>query len=103
MTNPFETIAARLSNIEGLLLDIKHGEPKQSTTTDRLMTIKEAAAFINLSPATVYNLVMRRQIPYMKNRQRLYFSEKDLRTWIEAGRQKTLEEIESEAKESMVK
>jgi len=106
MTNPFEVISARLSNLESLVLDIKHGEhklfpPTNPDATDRFLNIKEAAIFIKLSPATVYNLVMRREIPHMKHRQRLYFSEKELREWIEAGKVKTRKEIETEAIESL--
>jgi len=98
----------RLFELEALIeKSVKKVISQQTTghtvTADRLMTIKEAAAFIKLSPTTVYNLVMKRQIPFMKNRQRLYFSEKQLRDWIEAGRVKTGEEIRQEADQSTVR
>lgn len=51
MSNPFEVIDKRLSNIESLLLDIKH-PPKSndiSSEGDQLLTRKEASKFLKIS------------------------------------------------------
>jgi excisionase family DNA binding protein len=103
MNNPFDEITARLTQIEALLIDLKKGTPERPAENDQYIGIKEAAALINLSPATVYNLVMRRQIPYLKNRQKLYFSARDLRAWIEAGRQRTADDIQAGAFEHIAR
>lgn len=54
MTNPFELIDARLSNIEGLLLEIKH-KPAQKTEPKepKLLTRKEAARKLGISLVTL--------------------------------------------------
>ena len=53
MNNPFETINARLSNIEDLILDIKHA-PKEDLSNKRY-SIKEAAEILRVIPLTVRN------------------------------------------------
>lgn len=98
MNNPFELIEARLNNIEALLLDIKHNplQPEQHES-DILLTIQEAAKFLNLSVATLYGYVHQSEIPVSKKRKRLYFSKQELLEWIKTGRKKTVSEIETEA------
>ena len=53
MNNPFETIDARLSNIENLLLDIKHSEKAVMPTEKIYLTRKEAASKLNISLPTL--------------------------------------------------
>lgn len=99
MTNPFETINARLSNIENLILDLKH-QPKpieQIEPKDKLLSIKEASEFLSLSVPTIYSKVSRNELPYMKRSKRLYFSSAELMDYIKAGRKQTTAEIEAEA------
>jgi len=51
MNNPFETIDLRLSNIETLLLDIKH-EPKEDLSIKRY-DVSEAAKIARVSKQTI--------------------------------------------------
>jgi excisionase family DNA binding protein len=99
MNNPFETIDARLSNIENLLLDLKHPLKAQSNLPepDLLLTIKQAAVLLSLSVSTLYLYVQRAEIPVSKRGKRLYFSQQELTDWVKAGRKKTLAEINLEA------
>ena len=98
MINPFETIDARLSNIENLLLDFKHSPQKgNQPETDQLLTIQQAGELIKLTPPTIYGLVSRNEIPFSKKGKRLYFSKLDLMNWIKEGRKKTIAEISNEA------
>lgn len=55
-------------------------EPK-----DRLLTVAEAATLLRLAVPTIYGLVQRNQIPYIKKTKRLYFSERMLKAWLEKG------------------
>lgn len=99
MNNPFETIDARLSNIETLLLDIKH-TPKDTGNhheADELLTVQDTAKFLSLSVPTIYGLTQSAEIPVCKRGKRLYFSKQELTNWIKAGRKKTLAETASEA------
>ncbi len=99
MNNPFETIDARLSNIETLLLDLKHtaNDTGHYQENDKLLTIKEAGEFLHLSIPTLYGYVSRSAIPVSKQGKRLYFSKKELTDWIKAGRKQTITEINAEA------
>ena len=96
MSNPFETIDARLSNIEILLLDLKHSKKELQPESDQLLTIKQASEIISLSVPTIYGLVSRSEIPVSKKGKRLYFSKKELTDWIREGRKKTRFEISDE-------
>jgi len=99
MNNPFDTINARLSNIENLLLELKHSEKTihNISPDDELLTIQDAATFLNLSVPTIYSLVSQSKIPVNKRGKRLYFSKIELIDWIKSGRRKTIDEISKEA------
>lgn len=94
MNNPFETIDARLSNIESLLLDIKH-TPKaggNANETDELLTVQDAAKFLSLSVPTIYGLISKNELPVMKRSKRCYFSKIELINYLKQGRKKTIAE-----------
>lgn len=57
MNNPFETINQRLTNIEILLLDIKH-KPIEEEKPENL-TVKETAEFLKVSEQSVHNYIKR--------------------------------------------
>jgi len=105
MINPFESIESRLSNIENLLLDLTH-QPNQdepTTQTERLLTIQEAADFLNLTVPTIYSKVSKNEIPFMKRSKRLYFSSIQLMEYVKQGRKPTNAEIEVEAEKYLKK
>jgi excisionase family DNA binding protein len=99
MNNPFETIDSRLSNIENLLLDIKHSNEGKSNSpdTDEFLTVQETAKFLSLSAPSIYRLISKGKLPVMKRAKRCYFSKLDLINYLKQGRKKTLSEIENEA------
>lgn len=69
----------------------------------KFLTVSEAADFLGLAKQSVYGLVCRKQIPYMKQMKRLYFSSSELQSWVEAGRRKTHDEIVAETRPLLVK
>lgn len=73
-------------------------EANTTSPTDKkpLLTIAEAAELVNLSKSTLYSLCSKGEIPYIKKRKRLYFSEKELLDWLNSGRQKTNSQIQQE-------
>ena len=101
MNNPFETLEARLSNIENLLLDLKHSEKdnQNKPETDELLTVQETAKFLNLSIATIYGKISRNELPFMKKEKskRVYFSKIQIFDFLKTGRVQTVSEIEAEA------
>jgi excisionase family DNA binding protein len=68
---------------------------------DSPLDIEEAAGFLNLAIPTVYSLVHRRQLSFMKRAKKLYFYKKDLLDYLNAGRVKTQSEIEMDAFECL--
>ena len=100
MNNPFETIDSRLSNIENLLLDIKHHpqkEKEQLEQPDQFLTIVQAAELLNLKVPTIYSKCQRREIPYSKRGGPLYFSQKELNQYLQEGKRKSQDELNAEA------
>jgi len=73
---------------------------KANIPTDQpetLLTVSQAAEFLSLSNATIYGLIHKGEIPYMKRAKRVYFSRLELMEYIKSGRRKTTSEIEVEA------
>lgn len=48
----------------------------------RLMSVKEAAAYTGLSPYTIYTMVSQRRIPYVKVGRLVKFDEAMLQGWL---------------------
>jgi hypothetical protein len=103
MNNPFESIEARLSNIESLLLDIKHTPPPQEELPypDRWFDLDELCNYLPDKPAkaTVYGYIHFGKIPYHKGQKKLRFLKSEIDTWLKEGKRKTFAETASEADE----
>jgi excisionase family DNA binding protein len=97
MNNPFEVLEARLSIIEDLLLDLKYKPQHTGPAPDELLTIQQAAEFLNLSVPTIYSKVQYKQVPVNKQAGRLYFSKAELIEYVKEGRKKTQAELKAEA------
>jgi len=65
---------------------------------EQLLTIQEAAQFLNLTVPTIYSKVSKGELPVMKRSKRLYFSRTELLDYLKDGRKKSNAEIEQEAK-----
>jgi excisionase family DNA binding protein len=103
MTNPFETIDARLTNIESLILSIKHQSTQETPEKDELLTVQETAKFLHLSVPTIYSLISKSAIPSMKRSKRCYFLKADLIEYLKKGTKKTDAEIVLEATNKLKK
>jgi len=77
MNNPFETIDARLSNIENLLLDIKHTPTETETTsTDPepfIYGITGLAKFLKVSLPTAQKIKNSGRIPFSQAERTIIF------------------------------
>ena len=69
---------------------------KKLKQPDGLLTVEEAAKFLNLKVPTIYSKVSKGELPHMK-KGRLYFLPEELLKHVKSGRKKTTIEIESEA------
>lgn len=76
MNNPFETISERLSNIESLLLEIKH-KPIEEKKSENL-TVKETAEVLKVSEQSVHNYIKRGFISAQKVGRILLIKRADL-------------------------
>ncbi|MBJ6111791.1 helix-turn-helix domain-containing protein [Hymenobacter sp. BT523] len=85
--NPFDTINARLSNLEALTLETLNCLRTTATTTSpEVGGIELAQEITRLSKTRLYALVSARGIPHAKRGNKLYFNRKDLLAWVENGR-----------------
>jgi len=82
MLNPFESIEAKLSNIENLLLDLKR-QPKAVDSLPDKISIAEAEKLTGLKRSALYKLTMAGTIPCSHFGKRLIFSRKKLLVWVE--------------------
>jgi len=97
LLNPFEIIDQRLSNIENKLNDLKNSRSEKNFSHEQsedIGGIELAEKIIGLAKPTIYALVSKSKIPFMKQGKRLYFSRQELTEWIKSGRNKTLLEKE---------
>jgi len=86
-----ENIPAVLARIEAEVSEIKRLLiPGAIQPKNRIMTLPEAAEFLNLSKPTIYRHVSARTIPFHKQGNRLYFMESELLGWIRMGRENNL-------------
>ena len=90
-----ELILEKLENLEKRLLE--NPGNKSTEASDQFLTIEQAAEFLNLAKPTVYSMVSRGELPYMKRSKRLYFSKDDLQDYIRNGRVRTNDEVRQQA------
>jgi len=100
MKNLFNEIEERLNNIENLITELKNkpNQVEQKAASEQLLTIQEAAQFLNLTVPTIYSKVSKRELPVMKRGKRLYFSSIELMEYLKGGKRKSNAELEDEAK-----
>jgi excisionase family DNA binding protein len=57
----------------------------QGQPQNDLLTITEAAKFLNCSIPTIYAKTSKRAIPFHKQGKRVYFSRRELEQWVKEG------------------
>ena len=88
-------LSEKLCKIESLLLDKR--DVNNSPPPDIILDVSGAGKLLKLTTPTIYSKCSRGELPFMKRSNRIYFSEKELREYLKAGRVKTHLEIEAEA------
>lgn len=88
-------LTKEVSELKRLLIE----KQEQPTTEqpEQLLTVQEAAQFLNLTVPTIYSKVSKGELPVMKRSKRLYFSNIELMEYLKEGRKKSNAEIEQEA------
>ena len=70
---------------------------KQPEQPETPIYLEEAAELLGIEKPTLYSKVSRREVPFHKRGNRLYFFKSELLDYIKEGRKKTTAEIEAEA------
>ena len=69
-----------------------------------ILCFREACQFLSLSSSYLYKLTHKQQIPYYKpGGKKIYFKRSELESWLLKNRVKTLEEIEEDAGEYVIR
>ncbi len=63
------------------------------SNSEEILNLDEAADLLDLSKNTIYQKTSKNRIPFFKRGRKLYFKRSELLKWIEAGKQKTVEEV----------
>lgn len=88
-------LTKEVGDLKRLLLDKQELSTKEES--EKLLTVQEAAQFLNLAVPTIYSKVSKGELPVMKSSKRLYFSNTELMAYLKEGRKKSNAEIEQEA------
>ena len=88
-------LTKEVSELKRLLIE-KQEQPN-TEQPEQLLTVQEAAQFLNLTVPTIYSKVSKGELPVMKRSKRLYFSSTELMEYLKEGRKKSNAEIEQEA------
>ena len=89
-----QAVSLLIEKVDSLELLLKSQQSNNSNApSDKPMSISEAANFVNLTVPTLYGFVSKRTIPFSKVGKRLYFTEAELSSWIQNGRQQTRDEL----------
>jgi len=88
-------LAKEVSELKRLLIEKQEQTPTEQP--EQILTIQEAAQFLNLTVPTIYSKVSKGELPVMKRSKRLYFSSTELMEYLKEGRKKSNAEIEQEA------
>lgn len=95
--DPEKLISSISDRVTANILKAVRKEQTPTETPEQLLTVQEAAKFLNLKVPTIYSKVSKGELPVMKRSKRLYFSSTELMEYLKEGRKKSNTEIEAEA------
>jgi len=90
--NMMKKLHDKLEHLEKLILRISITKENK----DELLNVEEVSKLLNLSVATIYSKVCRKEIPVNKKGKRIYFYRHELMEWIKSGRAKTYLEMKND-------
>lgn len=79
--------------IEQILNDLLASKSEASIPADSILTIEEAAKYLQIPKGTIYQLTHRREIPFNKVGRNLRFRLSDLDSWLSSNRKSTRNEL----------
>jgi excisionase family DNA binding protein len=84
----------KVEHLEEMILKL---QPEQQDKVE-LLSIEEAAEYLNVTVAALYSMTSRRLVPFNKPGKRLYFLKNDLDQWVKSAKVKTQDELWAENK-----
>lgn len=86
--NLYQLLFEKLDRMERKIDELgrEKGKSIEEPPKNELMTVEDAKNYLKISSSTLYQRTARKEIPFMKKGNRLYFKKEDLRQWIEEGR-----------------
>lgn len=88
-------LTKEVSELKRLIIQ-KQDQPT-AEQAEQVLTIQQAAEFLNLTVPTMYSKSSKGELPVMKRGKRLYFSKQELTKYLQAGRKKSFADVEAEA------
>ena len=67
-----------------------------TTPTKEILTLDEAAQYLNLAKQTLYGMTSKNEIPFLKRSRKIYFRLEELERYLLEGRRKTKDELAKE-------
>lgn len=106
MEYKFEDLPRVIGEIHQMLMELKElaivPQQREPVELDEIWGIEEAAAFLRKKVPTLYRMTSKREVPFSKQGNRLYFSKQDLIQHVKDSKKKTQLEIAQEAKQYLV-
>ncbi len=96
-------LAALIQTSVRIALAEQTTSPNKNSNANEFLSIDEAAKFLKIPKASLYQLTSKREIPFVKRSRRNFFKISDLEAWLEEGRKKTRIVLEQEAIQEMSK
>jgi excisionase family DNA binding protein len=103
----FENLPEAVLHLIHEVAEIKHyllnaatnftDQPIRELPEKELLSVDDVCQKLGLKKGSVYNLTHRREIPFYKRGQRIYFDKTELNEWVRSDRRKTITELKNDA------
>ncbi len=75
----------------------------ENTDSKELLTVADLSQLLGIAKQTVYDKIVRKEIPYHKTGKKLLFRRSEIDEWIDSKRVKTLDEMKRDVAKILVK
>lgn len=80
-----QMVSALNEKMDLLIGLFKDSQTQPASNAHCMMSISEASAFLGKAVPTFYAMTYRKEIPFCKKGNKLYFFEDELKAWVEGG------------------
>jgi len=92
-----DEILKQLNELKALITE-------QNLLKKDVLNFSEACQYLDISESHLYKLTSRKQVPHFcPQGKKLYFNRQELDNWLQQNRQNTIDEIEKEATDYVLK